>query len=244
MTGERKGVINRINEHPLIFGGICVVVFASIFLVLYMTVYRVVPAASAGIGKAAGTGAGIIAGEIEAIKAEEKGAEDGKAEGLSAKDTDVRVNYENELKNQKKLEVMVAGISLSDLLKLGKDYQALYITKADAVFSVDLEQAVVKWGEDGTWVKISVPQPEVDIYADQSQTKKIAEWQKYRNSGDAGDGYQAYLASVEELKKKAPKELQENETLMQNARNAAEQQIKQLAAGIYGQDVSITIEFQ
>lgn len=142
------------------------------------------------------------------------------------------------------LEVLVAGISLDDFHTIGEKYTALYLIKADVVFSVDLTQAEIGWNEEKAWLTLLVPEPTVSVSIDESQIEKVAEWQKTKNSGSAEEGYEKFLNSIKEIKNTAPETVKNNDALMSSAREAAQIQIKYLARQIYGESVQILVDFQ
>lgn len=208
------------------------------------------------VGTEQGTTAGIGAAQKAATKerkaiekaaqeeGESKGKEEGKVEGLSAKETETWMNGQLKLKETGKLDVLVAGVELSNFRGYGDKYAALYLMKADAVFSVDLGQAEISKDDENSRIWITLPQPEVKVSFDHSQTEKIAEWQQHKYIGSAKDGQEAYMNSVNEIVASAPEDLKKNEDMMNSARLAAEEQVLILAKSIYGADAAITIGFK
>lgn len=237
-------VIRFINKHSVFWGVVLSVVFIVLGMALLATVYRNADETGAEKGTETGISDGTREGKAATETERERGALEGKVSGLSAKDTQTRMLGELKLREAGKLDVLVAGVSLDNFHSIGNKYAAIYLMKADAVFSVDLRQSEVKWGEDGFWIKVLAPQPEVIVYFDDAETEKIAEWQKSYFSGTAEDGFLAYINSVKELTASASANIEQNETLMESARKAAEQQIQLLAANIYGADVAVSVEFQ
>ena len=142
------------------------------------------------------------------------------------------------------MDVLVAGISLDNFHRLGNDYAALYLMKADAVFSIDLGRVQVESISEGTQLLVTIPQPEITIYYDEAEMKKATEWQKNYFSKNAEDGFTAYLNSMIEMEENAPVELAKNETLMNIARESAKKQITLLISNISGTKKKITINFE
>ncbi len=95
-------------------------------------------------GTIVGTAIGSFKGISEGLAAR---AEAGTAEGLSA--TDISIDVEPEITQVGNLEVLVAGVTITDTLSIGAAYEKLYALQADAVFSVDLTQAKASYSIDG-----------------------------------------------------------------------------------------------
>lgn len=217
-------------------------VVVILFLVIVLPAFVNAKESGMQLGNSAGKAAGYAAGLLEADR--KTAEENGKKEALTNPETDVKIIGPKKLQETGKLDVLVAGVSLSNFHGVGNKYAALYLMKADAVFSVNLGAATVKYVEDELWVRVIAPQPEVEVFFDETETQKIAEWQKTHFSGSADDGFQAYLSTMQEIEETASQDLLKNETMMKSAREAAEQQIKLLVTSIYGMDVSVTVEFQ
>lgn len=196
------------------------------------------------IGTGIGEKVGVVKGYTEALSAEiPQGKEDGKEEGLSAKDTVIVV--QEKMKEVAKLEVLVASVSFDNFHTLGEKYAALYLIKADAVFSVDLSNLQIDKNEDGSKLYVTVPKIDIVPYYDQTESMQIAEWQKGHFSGNAEDGYDAYLNSMKQItdSDKIKAELSKNETLMTMAKTSAEKQLKRLLSSICANATQIEIIF-
>jgi len=92
-------------------------------------------------------------------------------------------------------------------------------------------------------IEIKLPQPEIEVYFDETEEKKVAEYQKNFFNGSANDGFDAYLNSMRETTKDASKKMAENENLMNQARNAAILQVSLLANSICGNEYVVEVEF-
>lgn len=189
------------------------------------------------IGTLVGLAKGTYAGVTEGIA---KGAEAGKEEGLSAKDTEVRIG--TLLKETQNLQVLQVKFNLSDIYQQGEDYAALFVLPCTGVFTVDLEQSDATYQEDGSML-ISIPAPEFKLYYDPNEIEISAEYpsgKTYR--GDAKDGSDGIINSLAQLKKKAETEI--IETLSEQATAVAEEQVKNLAKSICGQNCSVAVQFE
>ena len=112
--------------------------------------------AGENIGTKAGKMAGMAAGSFDGITSGLKeGYKDGKAQGLSAEDTKAVVA--NEMTSIGRLDVLVAESQFVDKFSEGNDYKALFVYKAQATFSVNLEQAEISVNGDD--LKIIIPRP-------------------------------------------------------------------------------------
>ena len=193
------------------------------------------------IGTGIGEKVGVVKGYTEALSAEiPQGKEDGKEEGLSAKDTVIVV--QEKMKEVAKLEVLVASVSLDNFHTLGEKYAALYLIKSDAVFSVDLSNLLVDKIDDKLYV--TVPKIDIECHDDPRESMQIAEWQKGHFSGNAEDGFDAYLNSMQQISDNREAELAKNETLMTMAKASAKKQLERLLSSICGNAIQIEITFK
>lgn len=189
------------------------------------------------VGSAAGTVVGTAVGSYNGFTEKlQEGKKEGEKEGLSADDTTTKVG--NSLKEIAKLEVLVSSFKLNDYHKLGNKYAALYLLKANALFTVDLSKASLNKNE------IRVPQPEVTVYIDERYTEKAVESQRKFFNGSAEDGFNAYINSMSNLEENAENSIKNDENLMKSARNSAEKQIRRLIREISsnGEELSIVWE--
>lgn len=226
------------------YGFICLIVvialcIAFVLIPLYKNAQSIGESAGEASGKAVGTAVGSYKGATEEFPA---GFDDGKKEGLSGKDT--KVEMQNSLTEVENLEVLVSSFKINNFHEVADKYAALYLLKAEAVFSVDLSKASVEVSEDGNTIFITLPQPDVDIYVDDSQTDKAWSYQKSWFSGSAEDGFDAYIGSMDNLESNAKETAQNDDGLMQSARDSAERQIQQIANSVCvnGEDVKILWE--
>lgn len=193
-----------------------------------------------GIGSWAGERVGKASGSFEGIMEKlPQGLEDGKKQGLSAEDT--KVDVATQIEEIGKLEVLKASVLVDNYHEIADDYRAIYIYKADAVFTVDLENAVVEKKEDQ--LSICLQTPSVDFRFNEEETEKIAEWQRHFYSGKTKDGYEAYINSRKQIAKKAPTEIENDDTLMEIAKEAAIKQVGILAQSVSG-ETKIEIIFE
>ena len=213
--------------------------------VLAIAVYYNMNASSFGnrLGMETGSLVGRAIGSWEGItKGREEGTEAGKAFGLSAEDT--RAEIVDEIKKISNLEVLVASVKITDFHSIGDkvDYAALYLIKGEVVFSVDLSQATIDVSEDG--YNICLPKPHGELYIDQGQVDKLAEYQKHYFSGSAESGYDAYLNTMAKLQETSVETLDNYDSLIEVAKESAESQVKQLVLSlIMNNQPVVNVEF-
>ncbi len=187
------------------------------------------------VGWAIGSFNGITTGEKEGGKA-------GKEEGLSAKDTSVIVA--NKIKEAGSLEVLVAGIKMTNLNKVGKnDYASLFLVKGNAVFSVNLKNISVELSDDFSTATVTVPDVTADIYIDDSATEKLAEYQKSKFTRSAEDGFTEYLNTSNQLAEKAEESIPNYDQLKESARSSAKKQITDMVKSFNSRIVDVDIDF-
>lgn len=189
------------------------------------------------MGRATGKAIGAVAG---VTKGSQDGYEAGKAEGLSAEDTKTKIS--NTIREAANLEVLVASVKLSDIHSVGDDYKALYLLRGNAVFSVDLGKAIVEERDDGVY--ITIPQPEMELIIDQSRIKQEAMFQKYKFSGDAESGLDAYINSMKKIVQESSSALSNYDSLIKSAKTAAKKQVEQLANSVAVNQRTVYVSFQ
>lgn len=184
------------------------------------------------LGKRVGTlYGGLVGTAVGSYNGFTEGWEKGKENGISAVDTITEMK--NSFDEVAKLEVLVSSFKLNDYHEFGNKYAALYLLKADAVFTIDLSKASVDANENGTLLYIRVSQPEVTVYIDDRSVEKMEEYQRKFFNGSAEDGFDAYINSRSNLEVNAQNSIANDENLMRSARNSAEKQIRQLAERVF-----------
>lgn len=212
----------------------------AIFVFFVWPVYQKAAEIGKMVGETGGRAAGIAVGSFQGItEGIPKGWEDGKEQGLSAKDTEVDVI--EKIEEIGMLEVMVASVRLDDTLKIADDYSAVYVYKADAVFSVNLKDAGIQ--KESGKIIITLEKPSVEFYINETATEKVAEWQRHFYSGKTEDGYVAYINSRAEIERKAPEEIRNYDTLINLANDSAKMQLNILVKTVCGEDTVIEILF-
>lgn len=187
------------------------------------------------VGTAVGSAKGITVGTQE-------GAEAGEAAGTSAEDT--TVDIKGSMDALGKLEVLVAGVTLKNINKIGDTYAGLYVINGDAVFSVDLGIAEISFSKDEKDVYITIPEPDLELYLDQNSTEKLAETQHFSLTVTAKDGLVNYLNTMSAMESKAQETLANYDSLFAEAKEAAKRQVTQLATTLCGDNYVVHVQFK
>ena len=175
------------------------------------------------VGTAIGSAKGITVGAYEGEKA-------GAQAGLSAEDT--TADIKGCIQSLGKFEVLIAGVSLKNINKIGDSYTGLYLINGDAVFTVDLTEAAINFSQDEIDVYITIPEPDMEIYLNQESTKKLAEFQRFSFTVSAEDGLISYLNSMTQTSEKVKETLASYDSLFEDAKESAVNQVRQLASTI------------
>lgn len=232
---ERRKALIVHKGTPLM--AVCALILAgSIAFMIY------VPALSEEVGTALGSWRGVMQG-IATGAAE--GAKAGKEEGLSAKDTTVKIG--SKMTETGKLQVMLVDLKLTDLYQQGPpkspDYAALWTMKGEGVFTVDLTRAKAAYDETEHQITIEIPEPEFTPYLDDSAVEMLAEYPAARRflfNGSTANGYQGYLNSRTQINRKVQEEMQ---SMRDRAEASALQQVELLARSVCGSTASVRIRF-
>lgn len=212
--------------------------------VLLYTIHLRINATSIGgsLGGGLGTAAGRAVGSFEGItKGRSEGIAEGKTDGLSAEDTEATI--ENELRQLEKLEVLVASVKLSNFHTNGekKNYAALYLVNGNVVFTVDMSQVQVT--DDGPNKNIVLPKPTGELKLDDSTVEKVAEYQTKLFNGSAEDGFDTHLKTMKKVQEASEETLDNYDTLVESAEEAAERQVTRLVQAVSSGDRNVVITF-
>lgn len=220
-----NSLTSMLNKSRIGFGILTIMAFAAVFLALLAFVRQSI---LLSLIEKVSSAAGTVQGAAQGLSA---GGEAGKEEGLSAKDTAVRVA--NQMETTGRLQVLLADMKLSDIYEQGDSYGALYSLKGEGVFTVDLSQATAIYDEENDRLVIEIPRPEFEPYIDNSTLEICAEYKKRTLfNGDARDGYRGYLNSRTQLDEKIRTEFSEDPELTEQAEASARRQVEQLARSV------------
>ncbi len=239
---DRNAGTTRFDRRNMIRAGIA----AAALILLVICCFGINSLATSmgrGVGNVSGTLVGAAVGSANGIKdGVTEGIQAGIEEGLSAEDTKVELGQA--IKSVGKLEVLVAGVTLESINRIGNAYTGLYVIAGDAVFTVDLAETEVLTSEDGSQINISIPEPELSLFLDQSSTEKLAEVQNFSWTVSAEDGLKEYLNSMAKTKEETEEYLSNYSELMDSARDAAVTQVGQLASRLNVGNAAVRVVFR
>lgn len=194
-------------------------------------------------GQVSGTLVGAAIGSADGLfNGTREGSEAGAAEGLSAKDTSAYI--QESMKQLGNLEVLAAGVTLKNVNKVGEAYAQLVLMNGDAIFSVDMTKAEIRFSQDGKEVTITIPEPVMELYLNEEKTQKLAEIQKASLSVSAEDGLVGYLNSMAEIVQKAEEHIASYDSLVERAQGAAITQVQELVETIGGGAYVVQVRIQ
>lgn len=219
----------------IILAALLVLIFA-ILLPFYFSAAKISLTVGEQMGTLAGRATGSYYGFKEGIG---KGAEAGRADGLSAED--IVTEVQDTLTRAGKLQVLVAKVTLEDLLTIGEDetYRALQLLRGDAIFTVDLQQAVITTTSDTVMVHLPDPEPKITI--DEEECETVRKYHRDHFGGEDVDGFTAALNSRQKTMDEALDNIKKDQELMEQARSAAKKQTTLLAQNICGASRQVTV---
>lgn len=191
------------------------------------------------VGRAVGLAIGSADGLINGLR---EGGEAGAAAGLSAADT--TVSLQDSMRELGKLEVLAAGVTLRNINRIGGTYAGLSLMNGDAVFSVDMTQADISFSQDGKEAYIVIPKPELELYPDLNSSEMLFEIQKPSFQVSAEDGLISYLNSMAQTVGNAKETIANYDSLMEQAQESAQTQVKRLAETLCGGRYTVVTRFQ
>ncbi len=235
IKGKHKKIITNILSIVLMMAA-----FTAVFGYV-VPAYNHAKEVGAGIGDKAGTLVGNVIGSYDGVtKGVTAGKEAGREEGESAKDINSVIDRFSQIGN---LEVLEAGVKLKDVNTLGDDYAALFLLKGVATYSVDLKNAEIN-AIDANTIEILLAPINVEIYIDESETEKLAEYQKHSWSKSAKDGFTEYMNTRTESDRSIKDTMMNYSALTEEAQNAAMKQIKGIAEAATGNRKKIMVSFR
>lgn len=265
MSASRKNKIQRVTEaspeellesvaaeefknnraaFPIFFAAVAVLILMLLGMFI-MPAYRAARDTGSAFGTSVGTVTGTAIGSFDGItKGLSEGYEQGKIDGINAEDvTIVLEDIKDELGDMGKLEVMVATASFRDMSSIGSSYAALYLLRGRVIFAVDLNRANFSILSNND-IMIQLPLPECEIEIDDSETEKVAEYQKHFFTGSTEAGFTGFLNTLTQIKTLSKDYIDGYEALQEQAENAAKQQVKLLAESICGAGKSVSVSFK
>lgn len=229
---------------PILFAAVAVLILMLLGMFI-MPAYRAARDTGSAFGTSVGTVTGTAIGSFDGItKGLSEGYEQGKTDGINAEDVNIVLeDIKDELGEMGKLEVMVATASFKDISSIGSSYAALYLLRGRVIFTVDLNKAEFGILSDNG-IMIQLPLPECEIEIDDSETEKVAEYQKHFFTGSTEAGFTGFLNTLTQIKTLSRDYIDGYEALQEQAENAAKQQVKLLAESICGSGKSVSVSFK
>ncbi len=232
---KRKGIIRFVVIAGLLCAIACLIGYA-------LPIYQNAKNLGVSIGDKTGAVVGNVIGSFDGITTGlSKGAADGKEEGLSAKDTKSEIrNRFSEIGN---LEVLEAGVKLKNVNTLGDDYAALFLLKGVAVYSVNLKDIEIN-DIDADTLEILLPEITVEVYIDERDTEKLAEYQKRSWTGSAEDGFVEYMNTRSATDQSVRETMEDDAALTEAAEDAAIKQVALIAKAATGNKKEVIVGFK
>ena len=168
-----------------------------------------------------------------------KGYDAGKNEGLSAKDTEQVMK--NTVEEVGKLEVLVANVKIPEYHSVAKKYEAMYLFRGSAVFTVDLSKA--KFNVDDSKVLVLIPKPTAEVKIDNKETERIKSRSALFFNGSTEEGLEAYLNTLKAIDQVSTDRISNFSELNEMAKEAAKSQLKEIIENISGNEKEITFSF-
>lgn len=228
-------ILKFFKNKPWILFWILAIVMAAVILTVIYPAYNKAEQLGINGGSFLGKAAGKCIGSVEGIAVGVgAGAEAGEQEGLSAKDTEVKIiGRVRELGN---LEVLNVSMKRNVINKAdGGKTCVLWSAKCEASYAVDLTKAEISNDI------VIIPYPELSISFDSPE--KIAQYQKRKNTGSSINGSTEYINSEKKIRDKIQKELKNNSDLSKKAQDAAINQVEILIKNISVNGKQINVEF-
>ena len=192
------------------------------------------------VGNSSGAVVGTAVGSFHAITEDMPAAyNQGVEDGLSARD--IRSEFQNEIREIGKLDVLACNAELTDKYKEGNAYEGIFTFGADVIFSVDITQAIVSV-EEGK-IKILIPKPVGKINIDSTKTRIEAEWKRPIFDGSTEEGITAYFNSMEAIKNNVTDKISDYAGLEKRAEASAIKQITSLAEMMSTDRTPVEVEF-
>ena len=202
---------------------IAVALLTVSFFALMLPAYKKAEDTGILLGAASGKEVGKFTGSYKGIT---DGVAEGKKQGLKAEDISSKIT--GTMKETSKLEVLSAGIKISDMHEVGEKYKSL-------------NKATVANTDDE--IIITIPQPEAEIFIDEKETQKIAEQSNLIFDGSSKDGYTEYISSMNTISKDISSRINKYDNLIEEARRNARNHIERIAYSMCGNSFSYSVKF-
>ena len=237
-SSPRSSRLRNPNMKTVVFGFIVIVVVIAL---VYFLKIKPVYDRFHDMGETIGTTFGeLTGGAVGSYRGFSDGKADGKEAGLNADDTSIAIYSLQEIG---KLEVLVADVKMTDLFEVGDKYKALFTMDGNVVFTVDLAKAQYDYDPEKNSLSILLPKPECELFADESTTTMLADWQKPLSNGRASEGANAYHDAAKNMQAEYKTSIANYSTLFDMAKSVASTQVEALANAANGSMKTVVVSF-
>lgn len=225
-----------------------VALIAVILLVISVVVFVCAKKSGEVAGDALAVGMGKAVGSFEGIKDASENYNEGKEEGLGAKDTEAE--FASEIRKISKLQVLVAGVKVENFHKqnstnpFSKDklaYASLTVQEGQAVFTVDLTKMHIK--ENLTTINVKIPEPECEVYIDSATSEVIGTYERTLFNGTTENGLKGAENSEKEMREKINEKVKKNSDLHNQAKERALAQVTEMLNSVNTTGKTINVTF-
>lgn len=219
---------------------VLVLVLAGILTAVFLaqqSAAGLVGAASGDLGSVVGAAVGSFRGITKGIG---EGYQDGTVQGLSAEDTTAEI--ENNLERIGKLEVLAAGVSITNLHEVSDALTQLQLLKGTVRFAVELDTLWLTYDQGASEVVIHLPYPEPQLEIDWESSEILAEKQNFDLQVSTKDAVEDFFNTKDQLMEKYGESIANYETLQEIAQETAVVQVENLVRNINGSVKNIKVE--
>ena len=140
------------------------------------------------------------------------------------------------------LEVLSASVELNTSILKGEKTDAKYFTLYSTP-GTDLGKIEIDCIEISKKVLIGIPTPDLRLYVDEDGGEKTFEYQKNSFTGSAQEGYETFIESRAVSYDDMLASIQNNQELMDMAKESAKTQVTNLSLSMLPNDYSVNIYF-
>lgn len=219
------------------------VVLFSTVVPLYNKAVKTGAETGAKSGEVIGTAVGNVEGAIEAVNH----YEEMKYDELTSNDTTAEIanTIQTDVHSLGKLQVLDAEVAITDMHKVGDTYEALYLLRGHAIFTVNLNEMTVTVSPDEKEIALVLPQPTVQVNINHEKTEQLADWQKGFFNGSDEDGFIAYLSSLKQVRTATKEQIENYDMLLATATEFAVSHVRSIAkAACANKNLTITVTVQ
>lgn len=191
------------------------------------------------IGNAIGSVPGKIVG---AAVGSHEGWVNGKEEAVNH--PEVNVDYKQQVKAVGKLEPLKLTVK-EDNYVTGLKLSEWQIIQAEVIYSIDLQKA--EFEDDGSVLKVTLPQPEVSVTYMEQQTQNYYQssespWHWF--DGAAVDGWTSGIEIRKQILEKTKNKFENDMDLLRKTKNIGKQEVEKLLSNVQLKDQEIDVKYK